>query len=743
MTSAASSPRIHRSATSKLAHALAELKWRDAAIIFAVTLLVANWQLLIGRAYEKWDAFDLGTPYFTLLADFTRAGRLLFWNPWISGGSPDFAAPGSGTFSPLILFFALITGGGGIGFDIYWLAVWLGGGLGMLMLGRHLGAPAWAALAVALGFVFSGFYSGHAEHTSVLCSYSFIPWIIWRLDKALLEARLFPAVQAGALWGLSGLEGYASLTLCTVGLILAWGIGRWIGREEQNAAVTWWRALRGVAITGIVGVAVLSPSYVSFAHEGAGYSDRGEPLSRAEAIGSNALSPTAVATVASPSLIALNPSKTSLWSYTDVSSRNLYTGGVTIVLASLALVGGRRNTWRWYILALALLALGFALARALPLRGWAYDFIYPTRFFRHAGMLRGYCLFLLSVLALRGARDFRRGSIGRACDWSFIVATACCAIAAAVSFAAIVWIARELPPQAPLAIAHFILLWGGLTTLAICLQRIAAKTRPFLPLILITIAIADGLIACSYSEGTLYNYGPRPDFPQPRNKSVALGAESFARTIGSRTSISNEVSKIPTLKNYSVFKNRFHEAIAGNPRLARIAVGRDRVWFAREAVDLPLTDQAFRLFAARSEESAQPIIVKNSPQDQQKSQPPRDEIADLVRKAEPAVSVPARNIRYSPNQLTFDATAPDDGWLMVTDRWSRSWVATVNGAPQPIAVGDFIFRAVPVKVGANHIDFSYRPFGMPSLVVLSWTVLALVAGFSFAPFARDRREPGA
>src|SRR5215212_8088000 len=103
MTSGESLPRAPGSAVSKLADAVSQLKWRDAAIILAVTLLVANWQLLIGRAYEKWDAFDLGTPYFTLLADFIRAGRLLYWKPWISGGSPGFPAPGSGTFSPLIL----------------------------------------------------------------------------------------------------------------------------------------------------------------------------------------------------------------------------------------------------------------------------------------------------------------------------------------------------------------------------------------------------------------------------------------------------------------------------------------------------------------------------------------------------------------------------------------------------------------------------------------------------------------
>jgi hypothetical protein len=740
MVSRETSPGAEKSAISNLARLLSALKWRNAAAIVAVTLLAANWQLIIGRTYEKWDAFDLGMPFFTLLADFTRAGQLLYWNPWISGGSPDFAAAGSGTFSPFILLFALITGGGGVGFDIYWLAVWLTGGLGMLMLGRHLGAPVWAALPIALGFVFSGFYSGHAEHTSVLSSYSFIPYVIWRLDKALLEGRLFPAIQAGALWGLSGLEGYPSLTVCTVGLIVAWAIGRCICPQEKKPKVSWWHAFRTVVVVGLIGSAVLAPSYVSFAREGGGYSDRGEPISRAEALSSNALSPASLVTMASPALIALQPAETRLWSYTDLSSRNLYTGGVTVVLAFLALARVRRNSWHWYLFALALLALGCALAQALPLRGWTYDFIFPTRYFRHAGMLRGYFLFLLSVLALSAARDFRGDPLPIVRSSSLSIITLSCALIAAASFAGIVFLAREFPPDPSLAIAHFVLLWGGLAILAICLRRNAATMRPYLPLILVTLAIVDGLITCHFSEGTLYSYGPRPELQLPHNKSVALGPENFAREMGWRTGTSNAIYKVPTLKNYSPFKNHFHEAISANLQLARMALGRDRVWFAREAPDLPLTDDAFQLFAARLKELAQPVIVKTSWEGQPQSRPIPDDAAHLVQNAQPALSIPTSITHYSPNQLTLDVTAPEDGWVMVTDRWSRSWVATVNGARQPIAIANFVFRGIRVNAGVNHIDFSYRPFGLPGLVILSWTVLALVAGFSLAPVLRTNRN---
>ena len=51
------------------------LRWSHAALILLALFAAANWQLLTGRAYEKWDAFDLASPYYSLLADYARAGR--------------------------------------------------------------------------------------------------------------------------------------------------------------------------------------------------------------------------------------------------------------------------------------------------------------------------------------------------------------------------------------------------------------------------------------------------------------------------------------------------------------------------------------------------------------------------------------------------------------------------------------------------------------------------------------------
>jgi uncharacterized membrane protein YfhO len=62
--------------------------------------------------------------------------------------------------------------------------------------------------------------------------------------------------------------------------------------------------------------------------------------------------------------------------------------------------------------------------------------------------------------------------------------------------------------------------------------------------------------------------------------------------------------------------------------------------------------------------------------------------------------------------------------LMITDRWSRSWHAFVNGLDTPVEGADFIYRAVPVRRGANRVEFSFRPLAVYPLIGLSWLTLA-------------------
>ena len=123
-----------------------------ASAVLALALLVACRGLVLGTAIGKWDVEAAYAHEFTLLADYARSFQLLLWNPLCNGGSPEYLRD-NGTLSPLNLLLAFVVGGKLMSFWQYWLALWLLGGVGMLCLARHLRAPAWGGVVVALGFL--------------------------------------------------------------------------------------------------------------------------------------------------------------------------------------------------------------------------------------------------------------------------------------------------------------------------------------------------------------------------------------------------------------------------------------------------------------------------------------------------------------------------------------------------------------------------------------------------------------
>ena len=86
--------------------------------------------------------------------------------------------------------------------------------------------------------------------------------------------------------------------------------------------------------------------------------------------------------------------------------------------------------------------------------------------------------------------------------------------------------------------------------------------------------------------------------------------------------------------------------------------------------------------------------------------------------------------RYTGGELGITIEAPSAGWLLVTERWARSWRAEVDGRPTPILGGNFVFRAIEVTQGKHNVEFRYEPIAVPWLVALSWMTMLAVAAAS-------------
>lgn len=91
-------------------------RWKRALpYLIAVVALIAVFacamrQFLLGEAFPIWDADGLFGPYYMLIADFARHGKLLWWNPWANGGEPDFMDLQYGAHSPVVLIMAWLFG---------------------------------------------------------------------------------------------------------------------------------------------------------------------------------------------------------------------------------------------------------------------------------------------------------------------------------------------------------------------------------------------------------------------------------------------------------------------------------------------------------------------------------------------------------------------------------------------------------------------------------------------------------
>lgn len=741
--------------------------WPMACLAAAVVLVLLNLPLLTGRAVPIWDADHAFASWYSLVADFARQGRLLIWNPWTNGGSPDFAEPQFGALSPLVLAYAFVAGGSLTAFNVYWLLVWFAGGAGMLVFARHLRAPAWGGFVAAVAFLYSGFMTGHAEHTPFLVAFSALPWIVWRLDAALAQGRKMPAVQAGAIWGLSALAGYPGMVVATGGFAVLWALGRTLIEDGD------WRAprprvsaaLAAVGLFVLAGVLVASPTYVGFLVEGRGYTDRAGALARDVAVTSNAFHPGALATFSSPLLSVLQWG-TDLWEGTDISSSSVYVGVVAMWLGLFALFGRARERWRWYLLAIGLVGLGLAMGRHLPVRGWLYDLFPPARYFRHAAIFRAYAIFAMLVLAIHGARDLRALLRRRAPAES--AASGAGSAEPALGWRRLQWIGIGL------CVAAFAAYWSvagprlgvadrlGLHTLALAPWALLAgvallaprlrNVRHAVPAFLCGIVVVDAAATSELSEFTIMTDHPQAlaawDWVR-ENRSTRLQLASMDRIpylpiAGGHTN-KHLGAKIPVLSAYTAARHVIHRQWMTDETLVNAAVGSHRIWFVpeREVPVVPPSAASFAVFKERTRTlGAMPAVIHSRDAMMYRS---RSDIAPAEGMPEagapPARRLPYTFLGYEPMALALEVTAPEPGYVIVTDRWARGWRARVDGTESPVLGANYLFRAIHVDEGSHVIEMWYRPFGLPWLLVVSWGTLLLVVVYSFR--GRSAQSPSA
>jgi hypothetical protein len=707
-----------------------------AALLLVTAFAAANRKFLVGEYFPIWDAEGLFAPYFVLIADFARHGELLWWNPWAGGGQPDFIDQ-YGAHNPVVVALAWLLGPTVQGFIYYWFALWLLFGLGIIALARCWGVPAWGAYVVALGLMFSGFHIGNAEHTSVLFAWAWLPATLWRLEVALTKGSLSAATQSGLLFGLSALGGYPAVVFTNAVFLAFWIAARLLLQDDAGQTrltrpgERWWTAASSAALLFGVASLIAASSYINFFREGRGFTPRVGDLSRAVAVDSNALHPRALLTFSSPYLATLPTDR--LWDYTDISSCSVYSGGLVFGFALFSIFARPRSRFRWALLAASAFAVAASLGRELPVRGLLYDWVAPTRLFRHASWFRAYPIMIGGILALYGIRDLATGVPGSNCRRRWLLATIISALAASLAYRAV--LDRARPADHLAGDVHFVFAWAGPVLIGLWMATAPrASRRAFIAVAFCALATVDGVLAVGLAN-TLANVGERyrgawAVLERHHRHGVDLlqlgGARRKPEPEGGPYNNTNLITRRAVLLGYSGLVSTTQKEWMHEPVLVASATSEDRFWFAAHPVLAPPAPDLFHAFVQRSKQLGAPPFVLHPREAMTMPAPTSPEQIGRVRAAPAAMKAAVVLERYLPDSLVLHFDAPRDGWLLVTDRWASGWTARVNGARVRVEGGDFLFRAVHVRGGRNRIEFTYRPFGRPWLVFVSVVVMLAV-----------------
>lgn len=320
---------------------------------------VAQWNALM------WDALAQFYPWRLYLHRSIRAGTFPLWNPHQFCGAPFLANLQSAVLYPPNLVFVLIHPARALGISAFLHLVFAAAGT--FLLARRLGVGCAGAALAGLCFGYSSFLVCWAELPTVICTVSWLPWLLIAVD------RIFKRPSAGrvAILALGVtmclLAGHLQMAFyCAMAAVL-WTVRSVLFYRHSRKAVVGLTALIGsVLLAGMLSAAQMLPTA-----ELAGLSARATERSPEVFAGKMAtlLQPAKVIVVFSPRFFG-SPSDLNyigVWNYAE---HTMYVGVLALLLALVGALAPARSyarvpQARWFFVILAALSLALASSRIL------------------------------------------------------------------------------------------------------------------------------------------------------------------------------------------------------------------------------------------------------------------------------------------------------------------------------------------------------------------------------------------
>ena len=336
---------------------------------------IAPWHKQVTQQAQNLLISDPFYTFFPRRHFFTASlqqGTYPLWNPYIFSGHPVMGDTAAQTFyPPNALVATFLSAARALPF-LAWFHFVLTG-VAMFAFLRMLGLRRLPALFGAVAWMLNGNAVVWLENPHRLSTLAWLPAVFLLYELALRRGRLWPAIVAGGLYGLSILGGHTQLALGNGMALGAYGLFRAVNSSWRERRPIW-QPLTKVSMVGLVGVGIgaiqLLPTYqlAQLSHRSVMDIPRflatRWPLQH-------------VISLWIPDFYG-NPVRTPYWGTRNYAEMTIYYGALALPLALAAFVWLRRTAGKSVVgiffaamqLVVLLIALGSPLAYLLARLPW-------------------------------------------------------------------------------------------------------------------------------------------------------------------------------------------------------------------------------------------------------------------------------------------------------------------------------------------------------------------------------------
>lgn len=684
-------------------------RWRVLVPALVALLALAHWPLFSGRSVIFRDTWLWVIPARALVRDALLSGRLPRWNPFVGLGFSVPAEPLYALFYPphlaTTLPFADVAWGASLD---AWLHLLLGA-LGCAALASRLGARSPGAVVAGLAWALAGPIQSEWACGIRLYGFAWLPW-------CALTAHDLASAGPSASWRRSVL-----LASVPVGAALLAGepfvalLGAFFGAVLALATVApsrWPRTLVGLGAASLAGALLAAPTLAPML-AGAASSQRSSALTRslAEQMSMHPWRLVDLATLGGLGMawsMRIDPAVNAMLDPHPLLD-SLYLGAAALCLAAL---GVGRSRARVALVALALLGVLLALGSHTPVHGVFRRVFFPLAYMRSPEKYVAFTSTAVALLAGLGAERLLRDR--RAA----LVAASLGALGyAALRITARAWMPRGLalviPQGAVVALGALGLLgaaaalarrsprWAAALVVAAVTLDLGENTRRFgrwgdglaalrePPAAAAARAQGRGGVARMYRsdvfEQTLQS-GDRLGFGRATLQANTSGLFGVATLPGYDVGVSPEVGlllgrrRIDALRVLSVDAALMPTRAGGAPAglaavmdpvpgatLYRVLETLPRAYVARGSAELSLEEGRAHLLDPEVVRGGRVLLTG----------PTGGGIAADTG----ARAVGCRPVSTGDGERVVDCDAPDGGWAVFIEQWTRGWSATVDGRP--------------------------------------------------------------